>query len=157
MREIVTQIKEFAGDDFIIAYGLGWSSGLESDVRMAQTLEQLGIDMLHVSSGIPSQRKLGLPKGFSYNDIVYTGAQSKQCVNIPVIAVNDIQTLNRANTLLEQGQCDFTAFGRPFLADPAFLIHSRIQSDYAPCFRCKACKWLDNYEKCPARKRELPD
>lgn len=155
--EVVAGIKAWAGDDFIIAYRMGWNKDLESDVQMVRTLKQFGVEMLHISLGIPSDRRLPLPDDFLYNDIVYTGTHIKEYVDIPVIVVNDIRTLNRANILLEQGKCDFTAFGRPFLANHRFLTHSLEHYDYSPCFGCKECKWLEHYEKCPARKRELPD
>ena len=72
----------------------------------------------------PEDRKLKLPNEFEYNDFVYTGIQVKKNVNIPVIVVNDIKTLSRGNKLIEDGDCDFVAYGRPFLSDPNFVIHS---------------------------------
>ena len=50
--------------------------------------------------------------------------QVKKNVNIPLIVVNDIKTLSRGNKLIEDGDCDFVAYGRPFLSDPNFVIHS---------------------------------
>ena len=97
---------------------------IEPNIETAKALEKLGIDILHVSSGIPEDRKLKLPNEFEYNDFVYTGIQVKKNVNIPVIVVNDIKTLSRGNKLIEDGDCDFVAYGRPFLSDPNFVIHS---------------------------------
>ncbi len=154
VREIVAQIKEIAGDDFIIAYRMGWCSPAESDVRMAQTLEELGVDMLHVSSGIPSAREISLPSDFPFNAVVYAGIKIKEAVQIPVIVVNDIQTLQRAEQLIENGMADFAAFGRPFLADENFIRHSVENKGYHSCFRCRECKWLEHYEKCPAYKNK---
>lgn len=95
-----------------------------NDIETAKALEKLGIDILHVSSGIPEDRKLKLPDEFEYNDFVYTGIQVKKNVNIPVIVVNDIKTLSRGNKLIEDGDCDFVAYGRPFLSDPNFILYS---------------------------------
>ena len=123
VKEIVEAIKSFSKDDFIISYRMGWTENINTDIETAKALEKLGIDILHVSSGIPEDRKLKLPNEFEYNDFVYTGIQVKKNVNIPIIVVNDIKTLSRGNKLIEDGDCDFVAYGRPFLSDPNFIIH----------------------------------
>ena len=124
VKEIIEAIKSFSKDDFIISYRMGWTENINTDIETAKALEKLGIDILHVSSGIPEDRKLKLPNEFEYNDFVYTGIQVKKNVNIPVIVVNDIKTLSRGNKLIEDGDCDFVAYGRLFLSDPNFVIHS---------------------------------
>ncbi|MEA4846497.1 MAG: NADH:flavin oxidoreductase [Clostridiaceae bacterium] len=151
IEKIIKGIKGFAGDDFIISYRMGWNDDLKLDVQTAQALERIGIELLHVSFGIPSDRKVEVPDDFSYDDIVYTGAHIKKHVNIPVTVVNDIRTLSRGNALLEKGFCDFAAYGTPFLADEAFLIKSLNNYDYKPCFRCRNCQWFISGEKCPAQ------
>jgi 2,4-dienoyl-CoA reductase-like NADH-dependent reductase (Old Yellow Enzyme family) len=154
VSRIVRGIKAFADDDFIISYRMGWNDDLDTDIRTAQALEALGIELLHVSSGIPVGRKLVVPDDFPFNDIVYTGVQVKKNAHIPVIAVNDIRTLRRGSSLLESKQCDFVAYGRPFLADDAFLRNSLDDCDYTPCYRCKICQWFINGEKCPAKNKQ---
>ena len=124
VKEIIEAIKSFSKDDFIISYRMGWTENINTDIETAKALEKLGVDILHVSSGIPEDRKLKLPDEFEYNDFVYTGIQVKKNVNIPVIVVNDIKTLSRGNKLIEDGDCDFVAYGRPFLSDPNFIILS---------------------------------
>jgi len=151
LKEIVDGIKEFAGDDFIISYRMGWNDNLDLDIKTAKVIEDMGIDMLHVSSGIPGDRKLEIPGDFNYNEVVYTGCQVKKHVNIPVIAVNNIRTMNRGKYLLEKDWCDFVAYGRPFLADENFMSESIVDPDYDPCLRCKSCQWFENVDKCPGQ------
>ena len=151
LREIVDGIKDFAGDDFIISYRMGWSENIDTDVKAAKAIEDMGVDMLHVSSGIPGDRNLDLPEGFIYNEVVYTGSQIKKHVNIPVIVVNDIRTINRGTYLLENDLCDFVAYGRPFLADENFMKESLIDPAYDPCLSCKQCQWFENIDKCPGQ------
>lgn len=151
IKKIVKEIKTFADDNFIISYRMGWNDDLESDIETAQELEQIGIELLHVSLGIPSDRNIKTPTDFPYNDIVYTGTHIKKHVNIPVVVVNDIRTLDRGNFLIEKGVSDFVAYGRPFLADEAFLTKSLENYNYQPCFRCKNCQWFISGEKCPAQ------
>ncbi|WP_337955808.1 oxidoreductase [Clostridium luticellarii] len=151
VKEITEAIKSFAGEYFVVSYRMGWGDDLDIDVQTARVLENMGIDMLHVSTGIPEDRKLQLPMDFQYNDVVYTGCHVKKHVNIPVIAVNNVKTLNRGNVLIENNCCDFVAYGKPFLADSDFIKHSRKDSSYKPCFECSECKWFTNGEKCPAQ------
>lgn len=155
-KKIVKEIQAFADDNFIISYRMGWNDNLENDIQTAQALEQIGIDLLHVSFGIPSKRKIKAPENFPYNSIVYTGTQVKKHIHIPVIVVNDIRTLRRGNILIKNDACDFVAFGKPFLADKEFLTKSLSNYDFNPCLGCKNCQWFRNGEKCPARiKTEL--
>jgi 2,4-dienoyl-CoA reductase-like NADH-dependent reductase (Old Yellow Enzyme family) len=126
VKEITDGIKKFAGDDFIISYRMGWNDDLDMDVKTTQALEKIGIDMLHVSTGIPQNRKLLLPADFEYSDTVYTGCHVRKYVNIPVITVNEIKTLSRGNYLLENNCCDFVAYGRPFLADKNFALNTSL-------------------------------
>jgi len=151
VKEITEAIKSYAGDRFIVAYRMGWGDDLDIDVQTAQALENIGVDMLHVSSGIPRNRKLQLPANFEYNDVVYTGCHIKKHVNIPVIVVNGIKTLGRGNALIENNSCDFVAYGKPFLADADFIKHSIKDNNYKPCLECSECKWFTNGEKCPAQ------
>ena len=150
VREIVADAKKFTTDDFIISYRMGWNDSLAMDVEMAKALEALGIEMLHISYGIPFDRKLNIPAHFDFNNTVYTGRQIKKEVNIPVIVVNDIRTLRRGDYLIENDLCDFAAYGRPFLADAAFMEKSLLDYDCKSCLNCKECKWFVNGEKCPA-------
>ncbi len=149
LKEIVDGIKDFAGDNFIISYRMGWNENLDMDIKTAKAIEDMGIDMLHISSGIPGNRKIDMQWDFPYNEVVYTGCQIKKHVNIPVIVVNDIRTINRGNYLLEDNLCDFVAYGRPFLADENFMAKSSVDPAYDPCLRCKTCEWFENGDKCP--------
>lgn len=151
VKEIVEGIRSFADDDFIISYRMGWNDRLDTDIEMAKVLEKLGIELLHISSGIPKDRRVEVPENFPFNNIIYTGTQVKKHVNVPVIVVNDIRTLNRGNYLLEHDMCDFIAYGKPFLADEKFMIKSLVDGDYKACLGCKQCQWYINGEKCPVQ------
>lgn len=151
VKKIVNGIKEFADDNFIISYRLGSDDCLDTDIKIAQALENIGIEMLHISSGIPNDRNVEVPKDFQFNEIVYTGCHIKESVNIPVTVVNDIRTLNRGNYLIENKLCDFVAYGKSFLADSHFMIKSMENPDYESCIKCKECQWFINGEKCPVQ------
>lgn len=150
-KNIVKGIKKFNNDNFILSYRMGWNESLEDDIEMAQMLEKLGVEMLHVSTGIPSDRKISVPYVFPCNDVVYTGTQIKAHVSIPVIAVNDIETVKTGNYLIENNLSDFVAYGKPFLADENFMVKSLDNIDYKPCLKCKNCKWFINGKRCPVQ------
>lgn len=153
VKEITAGIKSFAGDHFLVSYRMGWGDSLDTDAQTARTLENIGIDMLHVSNGIPQDRVLQLPADFAYSDTVYTGCHVKKYVTIPVICVNGIKTLGRGNVLIENNCCDFAAYGKPFLADARFAERSLKNSGYKPCLECRSCQWFINGERCPAQEK----
>ncbi|EMB20872.1 hypothetical protein HMPREF9723_01503 [Treponema denticola OTK] len=150
-EEIIAGIKEFTGEDFIISYRMGWLDNLDLDIKTAQGLEKIGLDMLHISKGIPLKRLITIPENFNFNEVVYAASVIKKNVGIPVIAVNEIKTISRGNELITTGAADFAAYGRPFLADPAFAKKSINNEFYKPCADCSKCKWYNNAEECPAR------
>lgn len=150
-REIVGGIRESAGEGFLVSYRMGWGEDLDDDARIAQALQSAGVDILHVSSGIPENRDLKVSAAPEFNEVVYSGCQVKGHVGIPVIAVDGIGTLARGNRLIERGACDFVAYGRPFLACGAFAERGRNDMDFRPCFECRTCKWFTDGRKCPAQ------
>lgn len=151
VKEIIDGIKEFSANNFLISYRMGWCDSFSEDIETAIALEQIGIDILHVSHGIPANRKINTPPDYQYSDIVYTGCYLKKYVSIPVITVGEIKNLERGNALIIQGACDFVAYGRPFLADESFVTHSIGNMSYKSCFECHKCKWFTNGENCPAQ------
>lgn len=149
LKEIIEGVQDFGSDDFILSYRMGWNENLAMDIETAQAMKKLGLDMLHISTGIPLDRKLEISADFLYNDVVYTGSEVKKHLNIPIVVVNDIRTINRGDYLVKNGLCDFVAYGRPFLADENFMTTSMSDPDYDPCLGCENCKWFENGDKCP--------
>jgi len=153
---IIGGIRETCGQGFIIGYRLGANSPtLDDGIAIAGHLETAGVDIFHVSHG---GNLLNLPRppiGFDYNWIVYSGTLIKQHVSIPVIAVNEIRTPERASFLVENGLADFVALGRPQLADPEWANHVRDGGRVNPCLSCKPkCRWYEDSRLCPAGKRD---
>jgi 2,4-dienoyl-CoA reductase-like NADH-dependent reductase (Old Yellow Enzyme family) len=165
---IIARVREFAGDDFIVDYRMGWNKDLETDIETALELERLGVDMLHVSYGIrESDRYMPLdyppviaypgttrekqigPEDFPYNDVVYTGVQIKKRLHIPVILVDEIWTYERGERLLQEDGGDFIAYSRPFFADANFAANSEQNPQYSNCLKCVECAWFSDYHKCP--------
>jgi hypothetical protein len=60
-------------------------------------------------------------------------------VDIPVITVGRLGNPVIANRLLEDGQADFIALGRPLLADPEWVNKSAASIPIRPCIACNTC------------------
>ena len=70
-------------------------------------------------------------------NVKYT-ALAKQILNIPVVVVGNIWTLQDAEDILAAGQADVVGFCRSLLADPQMIIKSAAgrESEVRPCLKC---------------------
>ncbi|MCX6245528.1 MAG: NADH:flavin oxidoreductase [Bacteroidetes bacterium] len=150
--EIIRGIRAVCGEDFIIDYRLGANTPtLEDGIEVAKYLESLGVDILHLSHGGSLQNLPRTPKDFEFNWIVYSGTVIKTHVKIPVIAVNEIKTPERASKLIEKGLTDFVALARPQMADPSWANHVKNNEPINLCLSCKPkCRWYEDSNLCPA-------
>jgi NADPH2 dehydrogenase len=157
--EIITGIRQKCGEDFIIGYRLGANSPtLEDGIEISKHLERAGIDYLHVSHAGNLQNLPRPPKDFEFNWIVFSGVTIKQHVKLPVIVVNEIKTAERASLIIEKEMADFVAIGRPMLADPSWVSHTRNNEPVNICSSCRPkCKWYEDSGLCPAFQRIRPD
>lgn len=148
--EIIKGIKEVVSTDFIIDYRMGGNEPLlEEGIQVAKVLENAGVDILNISSGIMSDITPEVPEGFPYNWIVYNGTEIKKHINIPVIVVSGIRTPESAAYLVDNGMTDFVAIGRGQLADHNWAKHAMEKQDTITCIECPNCAWRKNGEKCP--------
>jgi NADPH2 dehydrogenase len=154
-REIILGIRKHCGENFLIGYRLGANSPtLEDGVLIARELETYGVNLLHVSHGGNLQNLPRPPKGFEYNWIVYSGITIRSQVHIPVIAVNEIKTPERAKWLIEHDQVDLVALARPQLADPSWANNVMNDQPVNGCSSCKPrCRWYEESNLCPAVQR----
>ena len=118
--EVIEMIKaEVSGKHFLIGYRMGGNEPtLEDGIKIAKLIENSGIDILHVSSGMDGGSIPVVPDDFNYKWIVYCGTEIKKNVKVPVIVVNRIRTPNQAKYLIENNMADFIAIGRGQIADP---------------------------------------
>ena len=149
--EIIREIKNNMGSkDFIIGYRMGGNEPtLKDGIKIAIILENAGVDLLHVSSGIEGDALPETPKDFKYNWIVYCGTEIKKNVNIPVIAVNGIRTPGQAGYLIKNNMVDFVAIGKGLLCDSNWTKKARGARSVIQCLECKECNLFRGLEKCP--------
>lgn len=144
--DIVKRGKEKAGADFPIGMRVSGSEytpgGIEIDftVALAKELEKAGLDFLHMSAGtnetadkqVPTYY---MPHAHGYN--IWLAERAKQELKIPVMIAGGL-TVRIAETLLEKGQADFAAFGRPMLTDPCLIrkVEEGRPEDIRQCILC---------------------
>lgn len=142
--EIVRQVREAVGDNFIIIYRLSMldliedGSSWEEVVLLAKAIEQAGATLINTGIGwhearIPTIATIVPPGSFSP-----ITKKLKSEVSIPVITSNRINTPELATTLIEEGMADVISMARPFLADAQFAEKAKL-GERAAINVCIAC------------------
>lgn len=152
--EIIEATKNEMGSDFIIDYRLGGvAPALEDGIEIAKALEENGIDLLHVSGGVPGDELPIVPEEFPYSIIAYIGTEIKKNVQIPVIVVNGIRKSEQASYLIENSLADFVALAKAQLVDPEWSNKAKSGDKIITCLECNQCQWYVDGRKCPRNKR----
>lgn len=99
------------GQDFIEG-GLS----LDDSILIAQALEESGVDIINVSSGIGGWRRPRTRNGEGY--LVEEASIIQNMISIPVIGVGGIETGSYIDELIGQKKVSLTAVGRAILKDP---------------------------------------
>lgn len=153
LLEIIRGIRERCGDFPVVVrltvdecYARVGRSGVGYDlaegVRMAQILEQAGIDAIDVSSAAYDTFNYWLePMTFELGWRKYMAKAVKERVSIPVIAANLIRSPEQAEQQLQEGVQDMISLGRPHLADPhwADKVKSGRAREIKRCICCLHC------------------
>ncbi len=123
LMEIITEVGKKIGEDFLLLVRLGLDDllpgglSLEEGCIVAEKLEKAGIDILDISSGLVPP--LGLPGPAMLRDMLRT---VKEHVSIPVIGSGELDNIEIARDMVEKGEVDFIALGRPILKQPDFVV-----------------------------------
>lgn len=149
--QIIEMIKSSVrSDNFIIGYRMGGNEPtLDEGKKIVKILEDAGIDLLHVSSGIEGGTIPKPPPDFDYGWIVYCGTEIKKLARIPVIVVYKIRTPKQGKYLIENSMADFVAIGRGHLCDTDWANKAKEGLKVIKCLECAECFWFEETEKCP--------
>ncbi len=146
--EIVHNVREVVGEDFIIIYRLSMldlveeGSNWDEVVHLAREIESAGTTLINTGIGwhearIPTIATMVPRGGFSWVTQKLMGE-----VNIPLITVNRINMPQIAEDILAQGHADMVSMARPFLADADFVtkaMENRV-NEINTCIACnQAC------------------
>lgn len=95
---------------------------LEDGLSIGKYLEAKGIDVLNVSNGSALNGNANCdPYSYTPGWKKHVAKAFKQALTIPIIATNTIKDPAFAESLLEEGVCDFVGLGRSQFADPDFM------------------------------------
>jgi 2,4-dienoyl-CoA reductase (NADPH2) len=146
--EIVKQVREAVGKDFIIIYRLSMldlvddGSSWEEVALLAKSIEEAGATIINTGIGwhesrVPTIATMVPRGGFSWVTKRLMGK-----VNIPLITTNRINTPELAEQILADGHADMISMARPFLADPDFVRKAQAgkADEINTCIACnQAC------------------
>lgn len=151
--EVVSEVRQAVGDDFIIAYRYGVNDPtFVADTIFVAALESAGVDFLNVSSGI-LEGELESPVGFPFSAITYMGTVIKKRATVPVACVFGIRDPIDAHYLVENQLCDVVAVGRGLLADPEWGNKALGGQEVNRCYHCKPrCFYGVDGRSCPWEK-----
>ena len=131
-KKLIENTKYLFDDNFILGYRMGGNEPeLEDGIENAKILESYGLDILHVSSGVPNpeykrQVKINnFPKDFPLDWIIYMGTEIKKHINIPVIGVSKIKKESQASWLVENNLLDFVAVGKAMISQDKWMENAR--------------------------------
>ena len=125
--EIVRQIRDKIGSDFIIIYRLSMldlvknGSSWEEVVHLAKKIEQAGTSIINTGIGWHEARVPTIAMSVPRAAFTWVTARLRGTVSVPLVTSNRINTPEVAEEVLARGDADMISMARPFLADPDFV------------------------------------
>ena len=125
--EIVRQVREAVGEDFIVVYRLSMldlvpdGSTEDEVVALAHLVEQAGASIINTGIGWHEARIPTIATSVPRGAYTWVTRRLMGQVSVPLVAVNRINTPELAEEVLADGAADMVSLARPFLADPAFV------------------------------------
>ena len=134
---VVQATRQGCGPDMILLcrhtpVGLGY--GIDESLILAQALVEMGVDILDIS---PASDKRPADRAAPFKKL-----------GVPVIAVNELDEVDRALEVLNEGRADLVAVGRGLIADPDWprKVEAGRFDEIVKCIRCNE-KCFGNLEK----------
>ena len=130
--ETLREVRSAVGKDYPVLIKLNSQDYLEGgltlgdSVKVGAMLQENGIDAIEVSGGTPLPGNPGpsRPGIKSEEKEAYFRTASKAfkgALNVPIILVGGIRSLDLAEKLLEQGVADYFSMSRPLIREPALV------------------------------------
>jgi 2,4-dienoyl-CoA reductase-like NADH-dependent reductase (Old Yellow Enzyme family)/thioredoxin reductase len=142
--EIIKNIKRKAGNDFPVLMRISGDElrpggrTIDETRMVARTMEEAGVDCLHVSVGILAGH-INVPSSAVAPGWILSYAEEvKKSVSIPVIAVSRITDPRMAEDAILTDKADLIAMGRQSIADPEYpnKVAGDKENEIAPCIAC---------------------
>ena len=125
--EIVRQVREAVGEDFIVVYRLSVmdlvpdGSTFDEVVQLARAVEAAGATLINTGIGWHEARVPTIATMVPRAAFAFATAALREKVDVPVVASNRINTADTAEQVLAAGQADMVSMARPLLADADFV------------------------------------
>ncbi len=127
--EIVQTVRRTMPDDRLVLYRHTpvWEGyGMEESLQFAAKLVEAGVDVLDISP--------------ASDDAPADRAEAFRCLGVPVIAVNDMDVVERALDALNEERADLIAVARGLIADPQWpnKVRDGRLDEITTCIKCDA-------------------
>jgi 2,4-dienoyl-CoA reductase (NADPH2) len=125
--EIVKRIRNKMGPDFVLMFRISMldlvekGSTIEETLSLAKKLELAGVTVFNTGIGWHEARVPTIATAVPRATFAWVTQKLKAHIQIPVVAVNRINTPDVAEKLLTDGCCDLVSMARPLLADAQFV------------------------------------
>lgn len=162
--EIYSSIRKATGNDFLIGVKIPFSdltedtSTSEDMVWVCRELENMGIDMIEVSSGMTPDgsdasftphRKKNSPEGTFLDGAVRIATE----VKVPVISVCGYRTPEFIEETLKTTGIAAVSLGRPLVREPGLPERWKTDRSPAQCISCNRCYGSEHIITCLAAKQ----
>jgi 2,4-dienoyl-CoA reductase (NADPH2) len=146
--EIVRQIREACGQDFLVMYRLSMldlvpkGSSWKEVVQLAQAIEKAGANVINTGIGWHEARIPTIATSVPRGQFSFVTKKLKGHVEIPLVATNRFNNPETCETALRDGVSDLISMARPFLADPEIMNKSAasLAHEINTCIGCnQAC------------------
>ena len=125
--EVVRQVREAVGPEFIIIYRLSMldlvegGSTYDEVVQLGLEIEKAGATIINTGIGWHEARIPTIATKVPRAAFTWVTAKFREALNIPVITSNRINMPDVAEDVLARGDADMVSMARPFLADAEFV------------------------------------
>jgi 2,4-dienoyl-CoA reductase (NADPH2) len=142
--EIVRQVRQKVGRDFIIIYRLSMldlvknASSWEQVTALAEKIEEAGATIINTGIGWHEARIPTIAAVVPRATFTWVTAGLKGKISIPLVTSNRINTPEVAEAVLAAGNADMISMARPLLADPEF-VQKAVENRSDEINTCIAC------------------
>jgi 2,4-dienoyl-CoA reductase-like NADH-dependent reductase (Old Yellow Enzyme family)/thioredoxin reductase len=145
--DVIQSIKTKAGNDFPISVRLNTDEQMtgghtiEDSKWVAQGLEKAGVNIINIYTGWHESQSPTIAPSVPPGAFAHLAEKIKNCVSIPVIAANRINSPIVAEKILAEKKADFVGMARALLADPELPNKAKEgrADEINPCIACSKC------------------
>jgi 2,4-dienoyl-CoA reductase-like NADH-dependent reductase (Old Yellow Enzyme family) len=144
--EVVRRVRQAIGPafPFFIKFGViddrEGGLALEEGVEAARRMVVAGIDAIEVSAGVGQAVYRARENGPMMTPFRERASAVKQAVDVPVILVGGIRSLETARDIVESGDADMVSMCRPFIREPELVARwQNGETAPAACITCNKC------------------